>query len=101
MIADLVTITARDEDGAVSTVTFQLTVQNVAPTLGTFTFTPSDPRLPITQFRKGVLSGTYSDPGQNDTHDLVIIGATARRACRCRVSNGVFSLNTFTAVRAR
>ena len=90
--SDVVTITARDEDGGVSTATFQLTVLNVAPAMGAFTFISSDPRLPVTQFRKGVLSGTYTDPGQNDTHDLVIDWGDGTTSLPLRVSNGVFSV---------
>lgn len=59
-----VTITADDGYSGVSTTTFQLTVNNVAPTIGPIT-------APIDPVAVGALitaSATFTDPGTLDTH---------------------------------
>ena len=62
----LVTITANDGNGGVVTTAFDLTVNNVAPTLAL------DPVLAINEDGMATLMGTISDPGTLDTFTLAV-----------------------------
>ncbi len=62
-----ISATATDEDGTFSANTVALTVNNVAPTIDTLSITAAvDANQPAT------LTGTYSDPGTLDTHQVDI-----------------------------
>lgn len=66
-----VTITAMDSDGAATTATFGLVVNNLNPTITSVqssatTTNPGQPGTPIT------VQGTFADPGTADTHHAVI-----------------------------
>lgn len=59
-----VTITATDSDGAATSISFDLTVNNVAPVVGPIT-APTDPVLVNTQI---TASADFTDPGVVDAH---------------------------------
>jgi hypothetical protein len=60
-----VTITARDSDGEESTATFQLTVNNIAPSVGAI----SAPVAPVALTQATIsASAPFTDPGTADTH---------------------------------
>ena len=62
-----VNVRLRDDDGGVATESVPLTVKNVAPTITSLTITS-----PINENQTATLTGTYSDPGPLDTHELDI-----------------------------
>ena len=65
--SQLVVITATDSDGAFSTTTFQLDVNNVEPTVGPIMITPDPVVIPIGEIINA--SASFTDPGTGDTHD--------------------------------
>lgn len=62
-----VTITADDGRGGVTTATFDLVVDNVAPAV----VTPAGPSGSITTGAQAAFSGAFTDPGSADTHTAV------------------------------
>jgi hypothetical protein len=77
-----VTVTATDSDGAFSTTTFDLTVLNVAPTVGADT----DP-VTVNESVTATNSGTFSDPGL----DVVTISASVGSISQTGSQNGTWS----------
>ena len=61
----VVTVIVTDDDGGSALETFQVTVLNVAPSINSLSIT-----TPINEGQSATLSGTYSDPGISDTHEL-------------------------------
>ena len=76
------TVTATDSDGAFSTTTFDLTVLNVAPTVGADT----DP-VTVNESVTATNSGTFSDPGL----DAVTISASVGSISQTGSRNGTWS----------
>ena len=62
-----VTVTVTDDDGGTDTQSFFVTVKNANPVIDTRAIT-----TPINENESATLSGTYSDPGVLDTHELDI-----------------------------
>ncbi|MFO0868696.1 MAG: SBBP repeat-containing protein [Pirellulales bacterium] len=69
-----VTITATDSDGATSSTTFQLTVDNVAATIS------SDGDVTVLEGQTATASGTWSDPGLDDVTLSASVGSVTRHA---------------------
>ncbi|MFO0868699.1 MAG: hypothetical protein U0935_07080 [Pirellulales bacterium] len=69
-----VTITAKDSDGATSSTTFQLTVDNVAATIS------SDGDVTVLEGQTATASGTWSDPGLDDVTLSASVGSVTRHA---------------------
>ena len=63
-----VTITANDGNGGVTSVTFTVTVNNVAPANVTLSAAPAA----INENDSTTVNGTFTDPGTLDTHKVVI-----------------------------
>ncbi|MCX7427748.1 MAG: right-handed parallel beta-helix repeat-containing protein [Planctomycetia bacterium] len=62
-----VTVTVEDDDDGSDTITFEVTDGNVAPVVETLEVT-----TPVDEGQSATLSGTYSDAGTVDTHELDI-----------------------------
>ncbi|MFO0868700.1 MAG: PKD domain-containing protein [Pirellulales bacterium] len=69
-----VTITAKDSDGAKSSTTFQLTVDNVAATIS------SDGDVTVSEGQTATASGTWSDPGLDEVTLSASVGSVTRHA---------------------
>ena len=69
----MVTITATDSDGAVSTISFNLTVDNVAPTIAT-----DNANVSATEGSLASNSGTFADVGADVF--LLMCGRRARHS---------------------
>jgi hypothetical protein len=81
-----ISVTLADNAGGTATASTSVTVNNVAPTLGTLSLTPV-----INEGAVATLTGTYGDVGTQDTHVLTINWGDGSAVNTISVSGGVFS----------
>lgn len=82
-----ISVTLSDNSGASVTTTTSVTVNNVAPTLGSISLTPV-----ITEGSLATLTGSYGDAGTQDTHVLTIDWGDGSGSQSVAVSGGNFSI---------
>ncbi len=82
-----VSVSVVDDQGAVGTGSFRLTVENVAPSLEL----PASVRLPFT--RVLAVAGTLSDPGAGETFTLTAEYGDGSPPVALALSDGVFTLD--------